>query len=71
MARILVLIVLGFILVQLLKRFVSSATKLSDKAEEKLEEKMIQCANCGCHAPQSESILKNNKIICNNPECQH
>ena len=70
MARILILIILGWILYQVIKRMAASAdSKPNIKFEEKPEEKIVQCANCGCHVPESESIIKNNQIICNNPEC--
>ena len=72
MTRILILIILGFILVQILKRSASTNANLSAKAEKKTREKseqMVQCANCGCHVPVSESQHKNNQTICNNPEC--
>ena len=73
MARILILIILGFILVQILKRFVASSdANSSAKTEKKTEaksEQMVQCANCGCHVPISESQHTNNQTICNNPEC--
>ncbi len=70
MARILILIILGWILYQVIKRMATSAdSKPNIKSEEKPEEKIVQCANCGCHVPESESIIKNNQIICNNPEC--
>lgn len=73
MTRILILIILGFILVQILKRFIAStdanaSAKTAKKTEEKSEQ-MVQCANCGCHVPISESQNKNNQTICNNPEC--
>lgn len=72
MVRILILIVIGFILVKILKRMIASAdSKSSAQDKSSAEEKMIQCANCGCHVPISESISKNNQLICNNPECQH
>ena len=71
MARILILIILGFILVQILKRMAASAdAKPTNNVSAKAEEKMIQCSNCGCHVPLSESLIKNNKVICNNSECQ-
>ena len=73
MARILILIILGFILVQILKRFVASSdANSSAKTEKRTEaesEQMVQCANCGCHVPISESQHTNNQTICNNPEC--
>ena len=72
MARILILIIIGFILVKILKRMIASADSKSS-AKEKMpaaEEKMIQCAKCGCHVPISESRHENNQLTCNNPECQ-
>ena len=73
MARILILIILGFILVQILKRFAASTdANSSAKTEKKTSaksEQMVQCANCGCHVPISESQQKHNQTICNNPEC--
>ena len=73
MGRILILIILGFILVQILKRFAAStdansSAKTGKKKGEKSEQ-MVKCANCGCHVPISESQIKNNQTICNNPEC--
>jgi hypothetical protein len=70
MARILLLIVLVFILVQILKRIAASGDSKPSAKPKVKSEKMLQCANCGCHVPESESLIKNNKIICNNPECQ-
>ncbi len=71
MTRILILIVLGFIVFKLVKRILANAeSKPSAKQPKPLaEEKMIQCSQCGCHVPISESISKNNQLICNNPEC--
>ena len=73
MMRILILIVLGFILVKIIKRLLASADSKpsAKKPKSSAAEKMIQCAKCGCHVPISESISKNNQLICNNPECQH
>ena len=67
MARILILIILVWALYQIIKRMAASANR---KPSEKPEETFVQCAHCGCHVLTSESQIKNNKIICNNPECQ-
>jgi flagellar biosynthesis/type III secretory pathway M-ring protein FliF/YscJ len=71
MARILILIILGWILYQIIKRIVANANTKSTQAdvEAKPEQKIVQCAHCGCHVPESESQLKDDKIICNNPDC--
>ncbi|MBC7756913.1 MAG: hypothetical protein H7Z20_09810 [Bdellovibrio sp.] len=73
MTRILILIVLGFILFKLLKRLLNRTDAKPSASQSKplAEEKMIQCAKCGCHVPISESNSKNNQLICNNPECQN
>ena len=65
MVRILILIVLVWALYKIVKRIVASAKKA-----QKPELKIVRCAHCGCHVPESESQIQNNKIVCNNPECQ-
>jgi len=67
MARILLLIILVWILYQIVKRIAASANP--KPTEYGIEEKFVQCTNCGCHVPIGESLIKNNKIYCNNPEC--
>jgi uncharacterized protein len=71
MARILILIILVWILYQVIKRIAASANAkpAQGSTEEKPEQKIVQCSHCGCHVPESESQIKNNKIICNSPEC--
>ena len=68
MARILLLIVLVWILYLIVKRFIANANPKPTRAST--EEKFVQCSHCGCHVPISESLNKNGKIYCNNPECQ-
>ena len=79
MLRILILIVLSWLLYQIIKRMLANFnSKKTGKPEQKPaktpeqtpEQTIVQCAHCGCHVPTSESQIKNNKIICNNPECQ-
>lgn len=71
MMRILILIILIWILYQVIKRIIRSANAKSAQFEtrEQLEEKIVQCAYCGCHVPESESQMKNGQIVCNNPDC--
>jgi hypothetical protein len=66
MARILLLIVLFWILYQIVKRIGASADA---KPGAKPEQSIVQCAQCGCYVPTSETQTKNNQIVCNNPEC--
>ena len=79
MVRILILIILAWILYQIIKRLLASInSRATGKPEQKPaqtpeqtpEQKIVQCTHCGCHVLMSESQIKNNKIICNNPECQ-
>ena len=75
MVRILILIVLGWLLYQIIKRMLANfnskkAGKPEQKPAQTPEQTIVQCAHCGCHVPTSESQIKNNKIICNNSECQ-
>ena len=67
MARILLLIILVWILYKVVKRIAASANP--NPTTTGVEEKFVQCEHCGCHVPISESLIKNNKIFCNNPEC--
>jgi hypothetical protein len=71
MPRILILIVLGWILYLIIKRVIANAKaqKPTEKPSEKVEENILQCTQCGCHVPESDTKLVNEKIICNNPEC--
>lgn len=71
MVRILILIVLGWVLYQIIKRMLASFhAKSTNKPEQSPEQTIVKCAHCGCHVPISESQIKNDKVICNNPECQ-
>jgi uncharacterized protein len=69
MPRILLLIVLVWILYLIVKRVSVNLTK--DKFAQKKDgnEKMVLCSKCGCHIPKSESLITNNQVICNNPDC--
>ncbi len=75
MVRILILIILAWVLYQVIKRMLASfnakkAAKPQQTPTQAPEQTIVQCAHCGCHVPMSESQIKDNKIICNNPECQ-
>ncbi len=71
MTRILILLVLAWILYQIIKRVIANAKAQNpmQKAKPKSDERMLQCAECGCHVPESDTKVINDKIICNNPEC--
>ncbi|MES2547873.1 MAG: PP0621 family protein [Pseudomonadota bacterium] len=70
MARVLILIVLVWLVYIVIKRaFFSPDSKDPNPREAKPEQKMVQCAACGMHVPESETIKKNDLVICNNPDC--
>jgi hypothetical protein len=69
MPRILLLIVLVWILYLIIKRVVASAKQAKFSTKKSENEKIVLCSQCGCHVPISESLIKNNQVICNNPEC--
>ncbi len=70
MARVLILIVLVWLVYIVIKRaFFSPDSKAPSPQEAKPEQKMVQCAACGMHVPESETIKKNDLVICNNPDC--
>ena len=73
MTRILILIVLIWILYQIIKRVIVKAQSAAEKnvqnSNKNQDEKMLQCAQCGCHVPESETKVINHLIICNNPAC--
>ncbi len=71
MARILLLIALVWLLYVVIKRaFLTPHSDNTPQQNSKVEEKIVQCATCGTHVPESESVLIESKIICNNPDCR-
>lgn len=66
MTRIIILILLVWILYQIIKRIMANA---NSKPSLTAEENFVKCVQCGCHVPEAESQLIDNKITCNNPEC--
>ncbi|MBX9676434.1 MAG: hypothetical protein K2V71_07490 [Methylotenera sp.] len=71
MTRILLLIVLVWLLYAVIKRaFLTPNSDNTSQQNQKVEEKVVQCAACGTHVPESESVLIESKIICNNPDCR-
>ena len=79
MVRILILIILGWVLYQIIKRILAdlNSKKAGNTKQKPAQtpvetpiETIVQCAHCGCHVLMNESQIKNNKIVCNNLECQ-
>jgi hypothetical protein len=71
MPRILLLIVLVWILYLIIKRVVASVKQEKSNTKKSENEKIVLCSQCGCHVPISESLIKNDQVICNNPACSN
>ncbi len=76
MTRVLLLILLGWLLYVVIKRIIASSkfknsVSESDAANPKAEESIVQCSQCGLHVPESDSHIKDNQVVCTNPECNH
>ena len=72
MARVLLLIVLGWLIYVVIKRAFfnqNASNSTQQNTQPKPEQKMIQCAACGMHVPESESVKKDDLVLCNNPDC--
>ena len=74
MARIFILIVLAWIMYQIIKRVIANVraqdtSEAKQNSNKKPDEKMLQCTQCGCHVPETDTKTVNDKIICNNPDC--
>lgn len=75
MARIFFLIALIVLLYIVIKRF--SAYLRNDQQQptkpstQSSDEKIVQCALCGTHIPESESMLLEAKTVCKQQPCKH
>jgi hypothetical protein len=69
MLRILILIVLVWILVVVLKRFIASITANKTKTTPSSAEKIVACNQCGLHIPENETQTIDGVVYCNNPDC--
>jgi len=73
MARILLLLIIGFILYLLFRGFVRVNTKKDGPpaAMTTQGEDMVTCAKCGVNMPRSEARDDGGRLVCaNNPQCR-
>jgi len=74
-ARILLLLIIGFVIYLLFRGFFKS--QLKDKAEPPAArqgeaEDMVACALCGVNMPRSESKEEGGRVTCRDPKsCKH
>jgi uncharacterized protein len=62
-AKLLLLIVAGFVIYWLLKGYRRSVER-SEEPRPRTPEDMVRCAQCGVHLPRSESIMSGGKHYC-------
>jgi len=73
MARILLLLIIGFILYLLFRGFVRVNTKKDEAAPATTDrgEDMVTCAKCGVNMPRSEAREQEGRMVCaSNPQCR-
>ena len=72
MARILLLLVIGFVIWLVFRGFFRSQVKGEDQPEAKEAEDMVACARCGVNMPRSEAKEADGKFTCADPStCKH
>lgn len=75
MARILLLLVIGFVIYALFRGFFKSQLKDKDEpsASRQVEpEDMVACAICGVNMPRSDSKEEGGRVTCRDPKaCKH
>ena len=73
MARILLLLIIGFILYLLFRGFVRVNTKKDEQPPATTDrgEDMVTCARCGVNMPRSEAKQEAGRMVCaNNAQCR-
>jgi len=70
MARVLLLIIIGFLIVASFRGFFRASTRVSPPAKSEGGEDMVACERCGVNLPRSESVFEAGKFRCkDNPRC--
>ena len=72
MARILLLLAIGFFIWLLFRGFFKAQVKDATPTEPKDVEDMVACARCGVNMPRSEAKEDGGKFTCRDPAtCKH
>ena len=72
MARILLLLAIGFAIWLLFRGFLRSQTKDAEPSEARDVEDMVACARCGVNMPRSDAKEEGGRFTCSDPEnCKH
>ena len=69
MAKILLLIAIGFVVWALFRSYLRSLNKPPASTRESAVEDMVKCAHCGVNLPRSEAIYSGGELFCS-PELQ-
>jgi formylmethanofuran dehydrogenase subunit E len=69
MPRILILIALCWLVYLVIRRVTKQLNAKTDSPIEKMADNMVQCAQCGVHIPETDSIQIDNKTVCKNQPC--
>ncbi|PKO90985.1 MAG: hypothetical protein CVU15_11270 [Betaproteobacteria bacterium HGW-Betaproteobacteria-1] len=66
MAKLIILAIAIWLVITILKRYRKSLDQSDASAENtgRDSESMVQCAHCGIHLPQSESVLSDGQYFC-------
>lgn len=67
MARILLLLAIGFVLWLLFRGFFRSKVKDASDSEPRDVEDMVACSQCGVNMPRSESREEDGRVTCRDP----
>jgi uncharacterized protein len=72
LARIILLLAIGFFIWLLFRGFFRAQVKDSSAPETKAPEDMVACARCGVNMPRSEAKEEGGKLTCRDPStCKH
>ena len=71
MARILLLIIIGLLIVASFRGFFRASTRRMPEAKKEIGEDMVACTRCGVNMPRSEAVEEGGTYHCkDNPRCQ-
>jgi len=71
MARILLLIVIGFLIVAAFRGFFRAQVRETPAAKSEAGEDMVACSRCGVNLPRSEAVAEGGAYHCkDNPRCR-
>ena len=62
--RFLFILLLGFLIYLVLKKYFSNLQRPASKARPPVAENMVRCAQCGVNVPQSEAIFSRGQHYC-------